>query len=213
MNHTQQPTPRMLVIANRTCPCPTLVYEVARRAHDRVELAVGELRERRADRERQGALRHSDHPSRLQLRTGRGRRPGMNRLQQLHQAGVSIWLDTLSRELLDTGAFGRLIGDSAVTGATSNPTIFAKAITGSDRYDDQLREAVASGVRDPQESCSSSLRSTTSAAPPTCCTQRMTPATGVTASCRSNAPPTSPTTRRPRSGKRWSYGAGSRAPM
>jgi transaldolase len=80
-----------------------------------------------------------------------GRRPGMNRLQQLHQTGVSIWLDTLSRELLDTGAFGRLIGESAVTGATSNPTIFAKAITGSDRYDDQLREAVASGIRDPQE--------------------------------------------------------------
>ena len=38
-----------------------------------------------------------------------------------------------------------------MTGATSNPTIFAKAITGSDRYDDQLRAAVASGVRDPQE--------------------------------------------------------------
>jgi transaldolase len=75
----------------------------------------------------------------------------MNRLQQLHQAGVSIWLDTLSRELLDSGAFGRLIRDSAVTGATSNPTIFAKAITGSDRYDEQLRAAVASGIRDPQE--------------------------------------------------------------
>jgi transaldolase len=75
----------------------------------------------------------------------------MNRLQQLHDAGVSIWLDTLSRELLDSGAFARLIANSAVTGATSNPTIFAKAITGSDRYDDQLREAVAAGVRDPQE--------------------------------------------------------------
>jgi transaldolase len=75
----------------------------------------------------------------------------MNRLQQLHQAGVSIWLDTLSRELLDTGAFGRLIRESAVTGATSNPTIFAKAITGSEAYDNQLREAVASGIRDPQE--------------------------------------------------------------
>ncbi len=77
--------------------------------------------------------------------------PTPGRLQQLHDAGVSIWLDTLSRELLDTGAFGRLIRDSAVTGATSNPTIFAKAITGSDRYDSQLREAVASGIRDPQE--------------------------------------------------------------
>ena len=75
----------------------------------------------------------------------------MNRLEQLQDAGVSIWLDTLSRELLDSGAFAGLIADSAVTGATSNPTIFAKAITGSDRYDDQLRAAVAAGVRDPQE--------------------------------------------------------------
>ena len=75
----------------------------------------------------------------------------MNRLEQLQDAGVSIWLDTLSRELLDSGDFAALIDDSAVTGATSNPTIFAKAITGSDRYDDQLRAAVASGVRDPQE--------------------------------------------------------------
>jgi transaldolase len=72
----------------------------------------------------------------------------MNRLEQLQAAGVSIWLDTLSRELLDSGAFAALIADSAVTGATSNPTIFAKAITGSDRYDDQLR---AASVRDPQE--------------------------------------------------------------
>src|SRR5215212_10489253 len=75
----------------------------------------------------------------------------MNRLQELHEAGVSIWLDTLSRELLDSGAFAALIADFAVTGATSNPTIFAKAITGSDRYDDQLHAAIASGVRDPQE--------------------------------------------------------------
>jgi transaldolase len=75
----------------------------------------------------------------------------MNRLQQLHDAGVSIWLDTLSRELLDSGGFAELVADCAVTGATSNPTIFAKAITGSDAYDDQLRAAVASGVRDSQE--------------------------------------------------------------
>ncbi len=74
----------------------------------------------------------------------------MNRLQALHDAGVSIWLDTLSRELLDSGAFARLIADDAVTGATSNPTIFAKAITGSDRYDEQLR-AAGSEERDPQE--------------------------------------------------------------
>jgi transaldolase len=75
----------------------------------------------------------------------------MNRLEQLHDAGVSIWLDTLSRDLLDSGALATLIAEHAVTGATSNPTIFAKAITGSDRYDDQLRAASACGVRDPQE--------------------------------------------------------------
>jgi transaldolase len=72
-------------------------------------------------------------------------------LQRLHDAGVSIWLDTLSRELLDSGEFAELIHDWSVTGATSNPTIFAKAITGSDRYDHQLRELVAGGERDPQE--------------------------------------------------------------
>ena len=72
-------------------------------------------------------------------------------LQRLREAGVSIWLDTLSRELLDSGGFAELIRDWGVTGATSNPTIFAKAITGSDRYDDQLRKLVAGGQRDPQE--------------------------------------------------------------
>ena len=75
----------------------------------------------------------------------------MSRLEALHDAGVSIWLDTLSRELLESGALARLIADCAVTGATSNPTILAKAITGSNRYDDQLRAAVASGMRDPQK--------------------------------------------------------------
>ena len=95
----------------------------------------------------------------------------MNRLEQLRAAGVSIWLDTLSRELLDSGAFASLIADCAVTGATSNPTIFAKAITTSDRYDEQLRAAAASGAT-PCRSCSSGSRSTTSPARPTCCAPR-----------------------------------------
>jgi transaldolase len=75
----------------------------------------------------------------------------MNRLQRLHDAGVSIWLDTLSRDLLDSGRFAELIAGSAVTGATSNPTIFAKAIADSDLYDDQLAGLAAAGVRDRQE--------------------------------------------------------------
>jgi transaldolase len=72
-------------------------------------------------------------------------------LQRLHEAGVSIWLDTLSRQLLKGGEFAALIGDYSVTGATSNPTIFAKAITTSDLYDDQLRGLVSAGQRDLQE--------------------------------------------------------------
>jgi transaldolase len=72
-------------------------------------------------------------------------------LRRLHDAGVSIWLDTLSRELLETGEFGELIRDWSVTGATSNPTIFAKAITGSDRYDRQLRDLASAGGRDTQK--------------------------------------------------------------
>ena len=69
------------------------------------------------------------------------------RLRRLQDAGVSIWLDTLSRELLENGLFSELIRDYAVSGATSNPTIFAKAITGSDRYDEQLNELAAAGRR------------------------------------------------------------------
>jgi transaldolase len=75
----------------------------------------------------------------------------MNRLQALHDAGVSVWLDTLSRDLLASGGFAKLIADRAVTGATSNPTIFANAIRGSRAYDEQLLAAAASGLRDPRE--------------------------------------------------------------
>jgi transaldolase len=68
-------------------------------------------------------------------------------LRRLQQAGVSIWLDTLSRNLLRSGSFARLV-ERGVTGATSNPTIFAQAIVGSGDYDDQLAELARSGVTD-----------------------------------------------------------------
>src|SRR5690349_8143752 len=72
-------------------------------------------------------------------------------LQRLHTAGVSIWLDTLSRQLLHSGEFATLVRDFSVTGATSNPTIFAKAITGSDLYDEELAGLASAGERDTQE--------------------------------------------------------------
>lgn len=75
----------------------------------------------------------------------------MNRLKELHDAGVSIWLDTLSRPLLNGGEFAQLVIDDSVTGATSNPTIFAAALRGSEQYDEQLRDIVANGVSDLRE--------------------------------------------------------------
>ena len=74
-----------------------------------------------------------------------------SRLRQLHDAGVSIWLDTLSRDLLEGGDFAELVDEHGVSGATSNPTIFAKAISGSDSYDAQLRSLLADGVGETQE--------------------------------------------------------------
>jgi transaldolase len=61
-------------------------------------------------------------------------------LQDLSAAGVSIWLDDLSRDRLRTGNLAQLTRDSYVVGVTTNPTIFQKAISGSDVYDDQLRD-------------------------------------------------------------------------
>ncbi|GAA1867585.1 transaldolase [Brevibacterium marinum] len=59
-------------------------------------------------------------------------------LEQLSEHGVSIWLDDLSRTRLESGDLARLIEDSGVTGVTTNPTIFANAIAGSDSYDSAL---------------------------------------------------------------------------
>jgi transaldolase len=61
-------------------------------------------------------------------------------LNRLSDAGVSIWLDDLSRVRLVDGSLGRLVHDRHVVGVTTNPTIFAKAISGSDIYADQLEQ-------------------------------------------------------------------------
>ncbi|MBL8928815.1 MAG: transaldolase [Kineosporiaceae bacterium] len=64
----------------------------------------------------------------------------------LSAAGVSIWLDDLSRELLDTGELARLVAEDGVVGVTSNPTIFASALAKGDRYTDQVRALAERGV-------------------------------------------------------------------
>jgi len=65
----------------------------------------------------------------------------------LRHAGVSIWLDDLSRERLSEGSLARIVAQYGVAGVTTNPSIFAKAITGSSAYDGQLRELAARGVQ------------------------------------------------------------------
>ena len=67
-------------------------------------------------------------------------------LAELSAAGVSIWLDDLSRVRLASGTLADLIRDRHVVGVTSNPTIFAAAIAGSDLYDEQIRDLAARGV-------------------------------------------------------------------
>jgi len=60
--------------------------------------------------------------------------------------GQSIWLDSISRDMLRSGAFRRLVEQEGVAGCTSNPTIFDKAISGSDTYDEQLGALAAEGL-------------------------------------------------------------------
>jgi len=66
-----------------------------------------------------------------------------NRLQRLHDAGVSIWLDFIERKILRNGDLARRIREDALTGMTSNPTIFEKALAEGSDYDDQIRSAAA----------------------------------------------------------------------
>ncbi|WP_329446289.1 transaldolase [Streptomyces canus] len=70
----------------------------------------------------------------------------MNPLETLSDAGVSIWLDDLSRERLVSGSLADLVARDRVVGVTTNPTIFAKAITSGDAYDEQIRDLAARGV-------------------------------------------------------------------
>jgi transaldolase len=64
-------------------------------------------------------------------------------LAKLSEAGVSIWLDDVSRRRLSTGNLAGLVRDKHVVGVTSNPTIFAKALAAAEDYDDQVRELAA----------------------------------------------------------------------
>ena len=87
-----------------------------------------------------------------------------SRLRQLSKLGQSVWFDSLSREMLETGELARLIREDAVVGVTSNPTIFDRALSEGSWYDPQLRELldreddpkeifIALAVEDIREAC------------------------------------------------------------
>src|ERR1700738_4558461 len=69
----------------------------------------------------------------------------MKATQALHSLGQSIWLDNITRDLLDGGTLSRYIDDFSVTGLTSNPTIFDHAIKNSTAYDAAIREKMSKG--------------------------------------------------------------------
>jgi transaldolase len=73
-----------------------------------------------------------------------------SRLHKLSELGQSVWIDFLSREMIQTGGLERLMRDDAVVGVTSNPTIFQKAISEGDLYDEQIR-ALMEELDDPKE--------------------------------------------------------------
>jgi transaldolase len=67
-------------------------------------------------------------------------------LKDLTDAGVSIWLDDLSRERIETGNLAELVKNDYVVGVTTNPSIFASALAEGERYDDQVRQLAAEGA-------------------------------------------------------------------
>jgi len=70
----------------------------------------------------------------------------MQATQLLHDLGQSLWLDTITRDLLDSGTLERYIDELSVTGLTSNPTIFDQAITHSTAYDAAIRQKLTQGT-------------------------------------------------------------------
>src|SRR6478672_12593509 len=73
-----------------------------------------------------------------------------SRLHELAAKGQSIWFDTLSRPLVESGGLKKMMAADAVTGVTSNPSIFQKALAEGDAYDEQMKELLKTSD-DPSE--------------------------------------------------------------
>jgi transaldolase len=70
----------------------------------------------------------------------------MKPTQELHDLGQSLWLDNITRDLLEHGILKRYIDELSVTGLTSNPTIFEHAISKSKSYDAEIGRLVSKGL-------------------------------------------------------------------
>ena len=115
-----------------------------------------------------------------------------DRLKALADAGVSIWLDDLSRERIETGNLADLVKDKNVVGVTTNPTIFAAAIADGERYDAQVRKLVADGADVDQGDLRADHRGRPRRLRRARAGRRRSPR--PTAGSRSRSSPTSPTT-------------------
>jgi transaldolase len=100
-----------------------------------------------------GAARHRRRVSKVEAVEKRTRGPNtMNRgdsmkaTQKLHEMGQSLWLDNITRGLLNSGTLERYIKDLSVTGLTSNPTIFDHAIKNSHDYDEAIQQKIKKGL-------------------------------------------------------------------
>ncbi|MCH7590037.1 hypothetical protein IIB34_03250 [PVC group bacterium] len=71
-----------------------------------------------------------------------------NPLKQMYECGTSVWLDFISRKLIDSGELKKLIDEDGISGLTSNPTIFQKAIAGSPDYDESIKKLIKDGLTD-----------------------------------------------------------------
>jgi len=119
----------------------------------------------------------------------------MTATQELHDLGQSLWLDNITRGLLDDGTIGGYIDTHSVTGLTSNPSIFDNAI----RPGPTTRRSRPHQTRaSPTKRSSSTSRSRTCSERPTSSSPFTSALAGLTAGCRSRCRRFSPTTRRDR---------------
>ena len=133
-----------------------------------------------------------------------------NPLLDLKKYGQSIWYDNLNRDLIVTGDLQRLVDDDGITGGTSNPSIFEKAVNGGDHYDRDIERLTREGADLPESTTNSpspmSSNPPTSSAPPSIAPR------APTATPRSRSRPKSPTTPKPASRPRAGSSKPSTAP-